>query len=81
MFAVAWQGPVLPDLQALLGSYFPAFTQSVQTTRAERSLGTPLSIQSTTLVVHSSGRMRNFSGYAYDPTLLPTGLRIADVFP
>ena len=81
VFAVAWQGPVLPDMQNLLGSYFPAFTQSVQSSRADRSLGTPLAIQSTTLVVRSSGRMRNFSGYAYDPTLLPTGLRITDVFP
>ena len=81
VFAVAWQGPVLPDMQSLLGTYLPAFTQLVQSSRAERSLGTPLAIQSTTLVVRSSGRMRNFSGYAYDPTLLPTGLRITDVFP
>lgn len=81
VFAVSWQGPALPPLETLLGSYFPDFQAQADASRAYRSLGTPLHIQTGTLVVHSSGRMRNFSGHAYDPQLLPNGLNIRDVFP
>lgn len=81
VFAVAWQGPVLPRLDTLLGSYFAAFTTGVNTTRSQRSVGTPLVLDSTQLVVRSSGRMGRFSGHAYAPSLVPGGVTISDVFP
>jgi hypothetical protein len=81
VFAVAWQGPVLPRLDTLLGSYFSAFTTGVNATRRQRSVGTPLVVESAQLVLRSSGRMGHFSGHAYAPSLVPAGVTIGDVFP
>jgi hypothetical protein len=81
VFAVAWQGPVLPRLDTLLGSYFAAFTTGVNATRSQRSVGTPLALNDAQLVVRSSGRMGRFSGHAYAPSLVPGGVTISDVFP
>lgn len=81
VFAVTWQGPTLPDLQSLLGSYFGTFQSEMLATRARRNIGTPVAVQSEGLVVASHGRMRNFSGFAYAPRLVPENLRISDVLP
>jgi hypothetical protein len=81
VFAVAWEGPTLPDLNSLLGSYFPTFREKADASRASRNVGTPFRIDSEGLVVHSSGRMRNFSGYAYAPDLIPAGVNISDILP
>ena len=81
VFAISWQGPVLPDLGTLLGSYFATFRAEADLNLSQRNLGTPLRIENSNLVVHSSGRMRNFSGSAYAPALVPAGLVIADVLP
>ncbi|MEY4345697.1 MAG: hypothetical protein RL032_1529 [Pseudomonadota bacterium] len=81
VFAVAWQGPVLPRLDTLLGSYFAVFNTGVNATRSQRSVGTPLALNDAQLVVRSSGRMGRFSGHAYAPSLVPGGITISDVFP
>lgn len=81
VFAISWQGPVMPNLELLLGTYFPAFTQAAQANRPGRSVGTPLRIQTDNLIVQSTRQMRSFSGYAYAPALLPNGLLITDVLP
>jgi hypothetical protein len=72
VFAVAWQGPFLPDLRQLLGKYFTAYTDAAQTA-GERGL---LRIGSPELVVQAGGRMRAFSGRAYLPQELPENLSI-----
>jgi len=81
VFAIAWTGPTMPDLKLLLGDYFQTFSTAAQSSRSQRSLGAPLQISDGDLVVRSSGRMRNFSGYAYAPSLIPTGLDIHAVLP
>lgn len=81
VFAIAWQGPTLPPLQTVLGNYFGQFKEQAQSSRAQRNIGTPLQFASTDLVMLSSGRMRNFSGYAYAPSLVPDNLKMADVLP
>jgi hypothetical protein len=81
VFAISWQGPVLPDLGTLLGNYFATFRAEAELSRTQRNVGTPLRIEKSNLVVRSSGRMRNFSGSAYAPALVPAGLVIADVLP
>lgn len=81
VFAVAWEGPTLPDLSNLLGNYFPTFKEKADASRANRNVGTPLHIDSEGLVMRSSGRMRNFSGYAYAPDLIPAGVNISDILP
>src|SRR5450830_2154157 len=79
VFAVSWQGPVLPDLSALLGNYFSTFKLETERVRAAGRRGGPVSIDHADLVVQSSGRMRNFFGHAYAPALIPAGVNIKDV--
>jgi hypothetical protein len=79
VFAVAWRGPVLPDLQALLGNYFKTFKAETEQARTMGRRGSPVSIERDGLIIRSSGRMRNFFGYAYAPSLVPAGVNISDV--
>lgn len=79
VFALAWRGPVLPDLSAFLGDYFRAFKVEAQQVREKGIRGSPVFIEGDGLVMRSSGRMRNFFGYAYVPTLVPAGVNIHDV--
>lgn len=66
--AVSWQGPSLPNLQQLLGPYFQTFAnRSTEHSTSHRSA----ELHTDDLVVQSHGQMRNFSGRAYLPKLLP----------
>lgn len=73
VFAIAWQGPFMPDLHQLLGSYFDQYSQAAQG-RARRARRVPLSIQEPGLVVQTGGHMRAFTGRAYLPDKLPDGV-------
>jgi len=79
VFAVAWQGPVLPDLDVLLGAYFNTFRLETEQARLLGRRGAPVDMTRDGLVVRSSGRMRNFFGHAYAIDLVPAGLTIKDV--
>lgn len=79
VFAVAWQGPVLPDLDVLLGSYFNTFRLETEQARLLGRRGAPVDMSRDGLVVRSNGRMRNFFGHAYAIDLVPAGLIIKDV--
>ena len=68
VFGISWQGPVMPNLQQLLGSYFADFQQAAQSRVRRRG---PLVVRTDKLVVESGGHMRSFHGRAYVPTLLP----------
>ena len=72
VFAVSWQGPFVPNLQQLLGSYFPYLQQYAQAQTGRR--GGPLLIQNENFVFTSGGHMRGYHGRAYVPSLLPTNL-------
>ena len=76
VFAVAWQGPMLPDLQRLLGTYFATYTQAAQTQHGGHG---HLIIRLDDLVVESNGHMRAFFGRAYLPHSLPHGLAVSDI--
>jgi hypothetical protein len=72
VFAVTWQGPVRPDMSALLGSYFPNFVSAGE----ERLRGTGALIQRNgELQIESAGRPGHFFGTAYLPRLMPADLR------
>jgi hypothetical protein len=81
VFAVSWEGPVLPDLNELLGEYFTTFMKGVKQDHQRGRRGSPLHLASNGLVVSSTGRMRHFLGSAYAPTLVPAGLEITDILP
>jgi len=70
VFAVAWEGPELPDLQRLLGPYFPRYSDAA----LQRAGRGSLSIRLPDLVVQSGGHMRSFSGRAYLPDHMPEGV-------
>ena len=71
VFAVAWEGPSLPDLRQLLGTYFDQYAGAATARRARRA---PVLVELPTLVVQSSGHMRAFAGKAYLPQGLPQGV-------
>jgi hypothetical protein len=71
VFAVAWQGPSMPDLRQLLGAHFDQYVAAVA---ARHNVRGPVSIQLPGLVVQSGGRMRSFAGRAYVPESLPQGV-------
>ena len=76
VFAVTWSGPSMPDLRQLLGSYFSTYaTEPI----ARRNGHAHRQIERADLVVRSSGHQRAFSGKAYVPSLLPTGVAIDEL--
>jgi hypothetical protein len=76
VFGITWQGPTMPNLAQLLGTYFPQFQQAARSAVHRRG---PLSLQTSELVVESGGHMRAFRGRAYLKSLLPNSLTQADV--
>jgi Protein of unknown function (DUF2844) len=79
VFAVAWQGPFIPDMRQLLGSYFEQYSRAAKTQRETHVSRSPLNIHEDGLVVQTAGHMRAFSGRAYDPRLLPAGVSENDI--
>jgi hypothetical protein len=81
VFALTWRGPVLPDLNALLGNYFKTFSQETDRLRQSGKRSASVAVNLDGLVLQSSGRMRNFQGFAYAPALIPAQLNIHDLLP
>ena len=71
VFGVAWEGPVIPDLQQVLGSYFARFQATAQ---SRRRIYGPLVIHEAGLVLESTGHMTAYRGTAYIPEMLPEGV-------
>ena len=76
VFAVAWNGPTVPNLRQTLGQYFNNFVAAAQ---AKHVSHRHLEIQQSDLVVQASGHMRAFSGRAYLPQAVPAGVSIQDL--
>jgi hypothetical protein len=72
VFAVAWSGPSIPDLQQLLGTYFPRYQAAAQAQGRARK---PLAVEASDLVIHVSGHQRAFFGVAYLPGQMPAEVR------
>lgn len=80
VFAVAWQGPFIPDLHQLLGRYSEQFSQASQARNKSRPrVRGPLQIQEPGLVVQSGGHMRAYFGKAYLPDQVPQGVNIEEI--
>jgi hypothetical protein len=74
VFGVTWQGPTIPDLKQLLGTYFQRYSEAAKSERESRVGRRPLNVQKPGLIVQTAGHMGAFSGRAYDPELLPAGV-------
>lgn len=81
VFAVRWSGPAMPNLQQMLGTYFAQYQAAVkaQRTKAERGGHNHVGVRTPSLIVHSRGHMRQYSGIAYVPSLVPQNLSISDL--
>ena len=81
VFAVTWQGPVLPDLKTLLGGYFPAFAQETAQAQQSGRQRSRVLMLTPGLIVQSTGRMGRFLGHAYAPDLVPAGVDVQALLP
>ena len=77
VFAVSWQGPVIPDLRQVLGAYYTTYAQAAAAPHAGGHRH--LRVEQPGLVVESNGRMRAFYGRAWDPALLPASFTVSDI--
>jgi hypothetical protein len=80
VFAVAWNGPFLPDLQQLLGTYFDQYSAGVKAEKATYVGRRPLNLQISGLVVQTSGHVRDYHGRAYLPNQVPAGVKAEDLW-
>lgn len=78
VFAVAWNGPTLPDLRALLGGNYAAYAAALGTVE-RRGSRRSLRIETAGLVVATGGHMRAVSGRAYLVARIPPGTPAADL--
>jgi hypothetical protein len=76
VFAVVWQGPYQPNLDQLLGVHFARLVEAAKAPHRDHRR---LAMHAPDLVIDSGGRMRNFAGRAYLPTLVPSSLALADI--
>jgi hypothetical protein len=79
VFAVAWQGLFMPNLNQILGSYLQQYSAAVEQEHAQAPGRHPLMIHQPGLVVESSGRIRAYYGRAYVPDMLPQGVQPEEV--
>ena len=76
VFAVAWNGPTVPNLRQTLGQYFDKY---VTAAKAPHSGHHHVQIRESNLVVQAGGHMRAFSGLAYLPQAVPDGVNVGDL--
>jgi hypothetical protein len=79
VFAVAWDGPWLPDLRQVLGDHFDRYQAVMQSRQRSRTGRGAVLIDDPGLVVQMSGHPRAFKGRAYLPALLPAGLQLDSI--
>ncbi len=73
VFAVGWEGPVLPDFARLLGPHFAAYTNALPKQRRG------VNLHDGTVVIESGGMMRSYAGRAYLSVKLPLGWSVNDI--
>jgi hypothetical protein len=76
VFAVAWSGPMMPNLRQALGHYFDAYVAAAQATQGGRH---HFQMKQGDLVIQSGGHMRRFSGRAYLPQAVPAGVSVDEL--
>jgi hypothetical protein len=71
VFAVAWEGPFLPDLRELLGRHFATLTDD--SARQPMAGHNRIRIARPDVTIESGGHMRAYNGRAWVNGLLPAG--------
>jgi hypothetical protein len=75
VFAVAWQGPFVPNMEQLLGTYFDQYSAGVRANKATYVGRRPLNLQLPGLTVQMNGYMHAIHFRAYIPEQLPAGAK------
>ena len=76
VFGIAWHGPMMPSLKMMLGTYFPAYRDAAQGLKTDHR---HLQIHTDDLVIQVRSRMRDYSGVAYLPQSVPSGVNIGEL--
>ena len=76
VFAVTWHGPFSPNLRQTLGNYFDQYAAAAPAGRQDRN---HVQVRESNLVVQVGGHMRAYSGRAYLPQALPSGVSAGDL--
>jgi len=75
VFAVAWDGPTIPDLRQLLGSHFDQYQQAMRSSRRHG----PVNLRIGDFIFQQSGHQRSFRGRAFRADLVPSGVSTTDL--
>lgn len=78
IFAVAWNSVAAPDLQMLLGAYFPRYTAMLAGLE-HPGLQRSLRMADAGFVVESSGHLRAYTGRAWLTAGVPSTVSLADI--
>jgi hypothetical protein len=76
VFAVTWHGPFSPNLRQTLGTYFDQYVAAAPAGRQDRN---HMQVRASNLVVQVGGHMRAYTGRAYLPQALPSGVTAGDL--
>ncbi len=80
IFAYTWQGPTMPNLQALLGPYVAAYRSGAAALLvAQRGDLHAARVDQPAVVVETGGQMRSYLGRAWLPGALPAGVSEGDL--
>ena len=71
VFAVNWEGNVAPNLQQILGQHYPVFLKAISTPHSGHHM---VQVKEGNLVVTHIQYLRQFSGSAFDTSLVPAGV-------
>jgi len=78
VFAVAWTGPVRPNLQQLFGAYYPRF-QAVNSPSRRIRARRAMAVSDADFVVRTGGHPGAFWGYAILPGLRPADFDMSEL--
>jgi hypothetical protein len=78
VFAVAWSGPAPPQLERLLGAYYPDYLHA-WSTLPRPGLRRSVRVTGSKVVVEIGGHLRAYAGFAYLPASMPPGVAATDL--
>ncbi|MFM0337631.1 DUF2844 domain-containing protein [Paraburkholderia fungorum] len=77
IIAYTWQGPTMPDMNALLGKYAASYRAGAAASPATGNLHASRVVRPD-VIVESGGPMRGYAGRAWLPAAVPSGVTSAD---
>ena len=79
VFAITWRGRRPPDLSVLLGSYFAQYQEAAVAGGLTAHGLHHASVRGSDVVVEMAGHMRDMSGRAFLPAMLPRGVEQSEI--